>query len=440
MELTESQQQAKTIILKALEPKNGLCLLSGFAGTGKTFLVTNLVKEFQDEGLEVTIGTPTHKAASVCREMLFKAGLRCEVETVHKIFGLRVLNSYTGKTGLTAPSKRHYGVLIVDEASMIDQGLYRAIIEHSERVLFVGDPAQLPPIAEDKPGEELALSPVFTDIIHRAHLSEVLRQAEGNPIIQLATFLREKIERGEKLRLVDFIKKAKQCDPDESKIAVYPVSELPSIVSEALHEKMDTRMIGYRNQTTVEAARAIKLKHTGKPNQFDAGDPIYFAQPKLSYTDDGATIEAKLQVDNNTEGFVLTASEPQLDPECGLMYQLVNLNELGAYKVPCDIARYRDLIKKTQEQYSTISTRIQFGLDLDQATELKEKNKALSRYLANNYADIRINHALTIHKSQGSTFDCVALNLQDIFTMREHLLRGLYVAITRPSEYLILCH
>lgn len=431
--LTPEQLTAKNIILKALEPKNGVSLLTGFAGTGKTTLVIDLVKTLQQAGLPVTIGTPTHKAASVCREMLAKSKLRCEVETIHKIFGMRVLHSHDGKHKLTPPCKRHQGVLIVDESSMLNDDIYRSILGHSERVLFVGDPAQLPPVETDK--DKIELSPVFSDIQDHAHLSKVVRQAEGNPIICLATWIRELIESEKKLKLTDFIKKAKQLDPDETKIAIYPLSHLPAIVSGAMTEGMDSRMIGYKNSTTADAAKAIKIEHTGKTDQFGPGDPIYFAQPKLKFDED----ETIVQVENNAEGFVLTASEPQIDPVTGLQYQEVNLNELGVFKAACDISAYRELIKKTHEQYSVISIRVKFGMSPDEAKELEEKNKQLSKYIAENYADIRINHALTIHKSQGSTFDCVALDLEDIFKMREHLLRGLYVAVTRPSEYLILC-
>lgn len=430
MTLTTQQQQAKETILSALESPDGSVLLTGYAGTGKTYLLSNLCETLQQSGHEITIAAPTHKAAAVVRSML-PTHIRADVSTIHKIFGMMVKQGLDGKSKCTPPSKRVKDVLIVDESSMIGQDLYRAIMPNCERVLFVGDSAQLPPMDDND------LSPVFTDITHRAHLSEVMRQAADNPIIQLATWIRDKIEKTDSITIKELIAKAQEIDPDETKIQTESVRRIPSIVVDAQQYGLDARMIGYTNATTAKAAHDIKIKLTGNPENFSAGDPVYFNQPQLFWNQEKRQLEVK--IDNNTECFVLSAEPPMICGRTGLFFQTVNLNECGIYKVPCDVSRYRALKKRLEEEYAGLKLKMKFGMEPALADQLKEDNKKLSHYLITEFADIRINHALTIHKSQGSTFDCVVLDLRDIFKMREHLLRALYVAITRPSKFLVLC-
>lgn len=424
LHLTPDQKGAKTTILKAIEPPFGVALLTGYAGTGKTTLVSDLVSTIAQSGLKVTIACPTHKAAAVVRQMLPGEGV-LEVGTIHAIFGMRILKTPDGKSKCSPPSKRVRDALIIDEASMINQDIFDVIMKNSERIIFVGDPAQLPPVEGNN------LSPVFGNIVERAHLSQVIRQAEGNPIIELATWLRDKIERSELLTISDLIEKATQIDPDQTKIGIDSKFNIPQIVKSAIDAGMDARMLGFTNACTAKMAQLIKrqLKPSGVVWPFEKGDPVYFASPLIDQE------SGKVLIDNNSETTVIESHEPVFDPVTDLGIQNINLVQFGWVMAPCDVQKYRQKIKKVQADYTALEINQKFGLD---RRELKKNNRIVSTRLTK-YADLRINHTMTIHKSQGSTFDCVILDLKDIFTMREHLLRALYVAVTRPIQYLVFC-
>ena len=407
--LTSDQIKAKGVILQSIEPKNGSALLTGYAGTGKSTLLVDLVKTIQRSGLRVTVACPTHKACAVIRGILRD---RCtQVDTIHKVFGMRIISGANGINRCTKPSRHCRGVLIVDESSMLSVDLMASIEPYIERVVYVGDPAQLPPVDSDR-------SPVFDKDVPRGHLEKVIRQKSDNPILELATWVRRKIERGEGITVRELIEMAEVVDPLERNIAREPRHMIPGLISEAQKEGLDARMIGYTNVCTNKAAHEIKREITGASEMFSKGDPVFFNAPKFDHND-------KIKVDNNMEDFVISGSERLRDERSGLDYYQVQLSKLGSFKVPCDLGVYRSLLKSVQEKAG-------------QHTLFSHDHAALLRHLKSEFADIRINHAMTIHKSQGSTFDCVAVDLRDVFGMRENLLQGLYVAITRPSKYLVL--
>lgn len=428
--LTPDQIHAKYTLLSGLKT-NKMALLTGYAGTGKTTLTMTMAQEFSKIFGQISIATPTHKAAAVCRQVQKDFGVSFETGTIHSLLGIGIRQTLDGKTKLLPPSKAVSGLLIVDEASMIDSELYDHIINYAEKVLFVGDVAQLPPINSE-------VSPVFERVQIRAHLNNIMRQAADSPIIQLATWLRNKIEANQKINIPELISQCAQVDPEETKIGTDRVNNIAAIVASAKAEGMDARMIGYTNAETSKSGMDIKKAiNNGSSSLFGPGDPVYYATPKMAWSDH----KGKIEIENNTEAFVLNASEQAICPKSGLLYQDLLLSNSDTWiRVPVQIAEYRKMIKKLQEEYAVINLKSKFAADPALVAELKKANSEMSHFLPNNFSDLRINHALTIHKSQGSTFDVVVLNLRDIFKMREHLLRALYVAITRPSKYLVLCY
>jgi exodeoxyribonuclease-5 len=146
MNLTQDQRTALRTILDALA-EGRPAVLAGYAGTGKTTLLAELVPALQSQGRRVLLMAPTHKAVAVAARRL--PGVRAE--TLHRALGMTLRTCDDGEQRLMAgtPVDGH-DVWIVDEASMVGQDLYEAVSEAARAmglgVVWVGDPAQLPPV------------------------------------------------------------------------------------------------------------------------------------------------------------------------------------------------------------------------------------------------------------------------------------------------------
>ncbi len=134
-------------------------LLSGFAGSGKTYLSTKLLKIVEDREICWTVAAPTHKAVGVLRNVIDQEGLKATwyPSTIHRLLRLKLKRKgdleICEKTDQTEKSLNQLGLVLIDEASMIDSTLLKIIIncsiQYKTRLVFVGDPAQLPPVGED---------------------------------------------------------------------------------------------------------------------------------------------------------------------------------------------------------------------------------------------------------------------------------------------------
>ena len=168
-------------------------VLSGYAGSGKTFLSMRLLRQVEERGLCWTVVAPTHKAVGVLRQALDLEGLQATwyPSTIHRLLRLKLKRSAESEvcepTEQTAMALENLGLVLVDEASMVDSTLLGIALQCAHpfktRLVFVGDPAQLPPVGEDS-------SPVFA--LQRActaNLKEVVRHQ--GPVLQLASRLRD---------------------------------------------------------------------------------------------------------------------------------------------------------------------------------------------------------------------------------------------------------
>ena len=154
-------------------------VLSGFAGSGKTFLSIHLLRQVEALGLCWTVVAPTHKAVGVLRQALDLEGLQPTwyPSTIHRLLRLKLKRSADSElcepTEQTAMALENLGLVLIDEASMVDSTLLGIALQCAHpfrtRLVFVGDPAQLPPVGEES-------SPVFAmQRAETATLTQVVR-------------------------------------------------------------------------------------------------------------------------------------------------------------------------------------------------------------------------------------------------------------------------
>ncbi len=176
--ITYAAQQRQAVALAARE---GVLILTGGPGTGKTTTVRGIVALFQKMGLDILLAAPTGRAAKRMSEL---TGM--EAQTVHRMLGMS-WNESTHQVTFTKSEKEplEADAVIVDEMSMVDLSLFSALLRAlrpGTRLVLVGDADQLPSVGAGN---------VFSDLIRSGRvetvfLREVFRQAEKSAIIRNA--------------------------------------------------------------------------------------------------------------------------------------------------------------------------------------------------------------------------------------------------------------
>lgn len=184
MSLSIDQKAARNAVISAIDNGEEVTVLVGPAGSGKTTLMRAIVDDLASTGREVVLVCPTGKAASV---LAAKTG--ADAMTIHKAMYQSVMEDEDTEDLVFGDPKApcgNGGIVVCDEASMVGMTLHAALLEqlrrrHGAQLLYVGDREQLPPVNEP-------WGPDFD--IPTAALDRVHRQAEGSPILGLATAIR----------------------------------------------------------------------------------------------------------------------------------------------------------------------------------------------------------------------------------------------------------
>jgi ATP-dependent exoDNAse (exonuclease V) alpha subunit len=193
-QLTCDQEQALKAILEFLDSDQTLFLLGGYAGTGKTTLVSLLVKALVSVGKRIALTAPTNKAVNVLQRMAAQNSLAgVDFFTIHQLLGLGMVTR-AGEKVLERISSSYvhaFHVVFIDECSMIGEQLWHWIEDAASlyaprlKIVLMGDPAQLNPVNEKK-------SPSFS-VTNRAVLKQVVRQGANSPLLEFVTTCRQAV-------------------------------------------------------------------------------------------------------------------------------------------------------------------------------------------------------------------------------------------------------
>lgn len=451
-----------------------MAVLRGYAGTGKTYLVAELIASLAHEGLTLAVAAPTNKAVRVLREKLASAGVSMPAEptdelaarrgvrqaslvefgSIHSLLGLTVSEREDGSQECKSsrePCLHEFDAVIVDECSMISDDLFARIIgaKRSTRVLFVGDPAQLPPI---QPADQI--SPTFSKVTLECSLSEVVRQAEGNPIIRLSMMIRQAIERGQRIDAAA-VASVLPSISDGPKAALVQ-GDGNTVVNFALYEAQagrDARVLAFTNAAVLRYNQAIHTAlHGATERAFVVGEPVIVHSQcdALNCDEDGALTGTKSTLITSEEATVRSVLD-KCHPFYADVpaYQLILQTDSGALVAVFVPENLADMEQKVSECFAEwrrykgladeafASGRGALGAEYrEQAKTHSSKAWAMRRA----FAPLRHAYALTAHKSQGSTFHTAIVDFGDMNRMRSDFQfnRGLYVAITRPREHLAI--
>lgn len=448
IQLTDHQMVAYKQIEQFCTRKTGssMMTLEGYAGTGKTTLVSHLIKNIDRKVVRrIAVAAPTNKAVKVLIKNLGE-DIGAEYGSIHSFLGLRLKELDDGQQQCKKEGDstvHHYDLLIVDECSMISHELFKYISTAKQNclVLFIGDPAQLPPVGDKE------RSPVFDMISTKSLLTQVVRQAENNPIIKLSMKIRECIEADQ---MIDPNTISEALPPADNGVAAcLAYGGFETATSWALSEidsGRDARIIAFTNAQVQKYNEYIHNVRFGALNEcrfsvsetviahqgFDAFD--HGNKPVSIHTSEEMVVLNVTQK-SNPKWLDIPAHEIELKRDNGAsVFAFVADNQaLLDAAISKEFADWRTL-KMESKKASQMNNHLEANLrDMEAKTA---SNKAWAMRKA--FAPLRHAYAITAHKSQGSTFDTALVDYTNLCKIKTpfDFNRALYVAITRPSQYL----
>lgn len=193
--LNDQQKEALQLAVNAIKKNQTKFVLRGYAGTGKS-TISKFVREYLQNSKsfkDVSYASPTHKANT---NLLIQL-LRGKVFNTMPSTTASLLNKIKGEDGnfIAGPKDKmpYAGVLIVDESSMIDAQDYNLLMGLAKRkgttIIFMGDPAQLPPVGSSQLSKALQ----FSSSEDGVELTQVMRQQGDNPLLDILTNIRQNL-------------------------------------------------------------------------------------------------------------------------------------------------------------------------------------------------------------------------------------------------------
>lgn len=361
--------------------------LTGQAGTGKTYMLYSILGE------AATYCATTNKAASVLRLLTGSA------QTIHSLLHLTVKNDFaTGKTSLVQDPQAtpiRGQIIVVDEASMVDKTLYNITREmcSESKIIWVGDDGQLPPVSSGN-------FSVFKLNIPTVGLFQVMRSIDTPAITELSTALRAAVFNGSNITI-------SSRPPAIQRVTGPQAHELVTDLVQR-NEWHNCILLSYTNARTAAAVKVIRGA-AKKPAALIAGDNV-IVNSAFRYSPSPGQWDWI-----PTDSMVEIKSISQVP---GAPHLIVAHTDLG------DLITYKD------------NSRLQ--ADIAKASTDKDWNTYFR--LKESFIDLRHAEALTIHKSQGSTFDTVFVDTPSLYSCKNpnERRRLLYVACSRARHKLYL--
>lgn len=449
-EPTSCQKQAIDLLagFMASTENHALFLLNGYAGTGKTTLISAFVRALLQMRTGSVLLAPTGRAAKVLSTYAGKPA-----HTIHR-FIYRVFTGADGRTSIIpAVNKRNHTVFIVDEVSMI-QGLEQGDDDQQAfagrnilddlmayvyetgtcKMVFVGDQAQLPPV-----GSVIspALDPRLLYARYNLHLTthsldSVVRQEHDSGILQNATMLRRRIALNQfETPLLKLFRKDFKSPPGYEML-----DELSSSFSGSGRD--DAVVITRSNKRANLYNREIRYRILGREQEIEGGDLMMVVKNNYFWLPE-----------NSPAGFIANGDMLRV-------LRIRNIEERFGFRFADALVRFADfpgetdfevkiLLDAIQSEHASISPAQREALfaavkhDIATNPDLKGRG-GVSVHPWYNALQVKFAYALTCHKTQGGQWETVYIDQG--YLPRERIdteyLRWLYTAVTRASSRVYL--
>lgn len=390
LELDEMQKKA---VMEAV--RNGITVLTGGPGTGKTTTINAMIHFFESEGMDIFLAAPTGRAA---KRMTEATGY--EAQTIHRLLEVNGNPEEEGSNGFqrNAQNPLEADAIIIDEMSMVDLPLMYALLNAiipGTRVVLVGDGNQLPSVGPGSVLKDIIKSKCFPMV----KLTKIFRQAGESDIVMNA----HKINRGEEVVL-----------DNKSKDFFFLKRQDPNVIISVLITLIQKKLPGYVNAKPydiqvltpmrkgvlgVERLNQILQQYLNPPTpdkkEKEYGERLFRVGDKV------------MQIKNNY----------QLEWEISTRYGMTIDKGLGVFNGDMGIIESINTYEET------------LTVEYDEHRKVKYPFTLLD--------ELELAYAITIHKAQGSEYPAVVIPLLQGPRQLYHR-NLLYTAITRAKQCVTL--
>ncbi len=396
-------EKSKNIKLDDLQRKavlesvrNGILIVTGGPGTGKTTTINTIINYFEEEGLDIQLAAPTGRAA---KRMTEATGY--EARTIHRLLEISGGVSddddnvkQTVKFSRNQDNPLEADVVIIDEMSMVDINLFHSLLKAlvpGMHLILVGDSSQLPSVGPGQVLQDLISCGQFPTIV----LRKIFRQAEESDIVMNA----HRINEGKMLPLTNKSKDFFFLERSDYQVIYKHMvllirDKLPKYVDA---DKMDIQVLTPMRKGALgcETLNGVLQKYL---NPADDSKTEYLHGDKLFRVGDKV-----MQIHNNY----------QMEWEILGKYNIAIDSGTGVFNG--DMGRVVSITPTTQQL----------------TVEFDEKRRVT--YSFNQLDDLELAYAITIHKSQGSEYPAIVMPLLGgpKMLMNRNLL---YTAVTRAKN------
>lgn len=425
-------------------------ILEGWAGTGKTYLSSTMVEWLlfnSIKGTQVAMTAPTNDAVKVLRNNARFVDDRLLYGTIHSLAGMKAQRTKDGKLKFKKDYKRECILdecthLVIDEGSMLNSELFHIIHDNyvatgKLKVIIIGDGGQIPPV-----GEKSAIP--FTRQGREKYgmmfyeLNQIVRQAEGSPIINFTANLRKRIYAPTPIIRFDSILQ-------EDKGLLFLGSNNRESLGKLIRDLFTSedfaknpnyaKVICFRNKVVASFNRLIRGMIFGKNiTKVMIGEKMVASEPIM---DDYETI----LMTNGTKFEVRSFTIDSISPLHGNQYKyykckvLTEDNETKTIKI-----LHEESEKLFYSDLQELGKIAKGEPDGDIRMKLWNKYWELKQFFAN----VAYNYAITAHRSQGSTYQYALVIMEDIYGFRHPEISDYdrnrlgYTACTRPKDLLVM--
>ena len=411
-------------------------ILDGYAGTGKTTIISALIKTLLYYNIRTELLAPTGRAAKVLSNRSLQ-----QAYTIHKKIYYTQTDDYSNISLKLKENKNHHTLYIIDEASMIGEGdnLLSDLFSYvkngvKNKAILLGDKAQLPPVGSN---ESFALNPDylrqrFFEPIEYYQLTQVVRQALQSGILKNAANIRWALNN--KLQLPIFktqnhkdFKRIESIDFEDTLVNQY----------RQIGEK-EVVVVTRSNFAANQLNQYIRNRILEKENIIDIGEKLmsirnnYYWQTENEYSDfiaNGDIVEVtNIYSYEEKFGFNFANIEARINES----------------KIPIELTIMLDTLSEKQAHLSQEKER-QLYNNIFSYYQKDCNNKALihkavkeDKYF--NALQVKFSKAITCHKAQGGDWHTAFIlnEVQASEAINQDYFRWLYTAVTRAREQIFL--
>jgi exodeoxyribonuclease-5 len=428
--------------------------LKGYAGTGKTFLISRVMQyvevnkhHFGKKSLAV-MTAPTNKAVQVLRDSSpLDIRKMADFKTVHQLLGLKEHINENGSIEYKpsfdeAPTFDSYVICVIDEVSMLSDELFYLIKNNAAnvKIIMMGDPLQVPAIG--KADCEPFLNPE-THNITTGLLSTIMRQKQGSSLVELSMHIRGNVQSD--------ILLGSETKEDLTVISSQTEKQKAvAIINDWFKPDTDISMnkvVAWTNAKVKEYNKYIRQVHYGNQSKqmLINGERMIANEPVLKKVKDKFGVTERILLFTSQEFNVLEFHIDKVD-------YTTHENKVVPIQVYTVKIEYYDF-DTMKNEISYINIVHEDGQHIYQKTLEKIKQSAIHAIpskrkwfwkefykFKRGFADVSYAYAITIHKAQGSTYNKVVVDANNIFLNNNIVERNriLYTAITRAKHHALI--